>query len=123
MQFSENKSIYLQICDYMAEKITAKEWKEEDKIPSVRELAVTLEVNANTVVRSYEYLSDLQIIYTKRGLGYFVASKGYTLAKKYLKEEFLNEMLPIIFQRMMVLDIDIHDIENKFQQYLTKNKK
>ena len=72
MQFKENKAIYLQIADLICEDIAAGKFKEDDKIPSVREYATTLEVNANTCARAFDWLQGMDIIYTKRGLGYFV---------------------------------------------------
>ncbi|HRN58369.1 MAG TPA: GntR family transcriptional regulator, partial [Agriterribacter sp.] len=52
MQFKDSQSIYLQIADYVCEKILLGEWKAEQRIPSVRELAVQLEVNPNTVMHT-----------------------------------------------------------------------
>jgi DNA-binding transcriptional regulator YhcF (GntR family) len=65
MQFRESQAIYLQIADYVCEKIMLKEWKAEERIPSVRELAVQLEVNPNTVMRTYEFLQQQEIIYNQ----------------------------------------------------------
>ena len=48
--------------------------QEEERILSVREYAATVEVNANTVVRTYDYLQGQEIIYNKRGIGYFVSA-------------------------------------------------
>jgi len=45
MQFKESQAIYLQIADYVCEQVLLKEWKTDQRIPSVRELAVQLEVN------------------------------------------------------------------------------
>ena len=58
MQFKDSQSIYLQIADYVCEKILLGEWKAEERIPSVRELAVQLEVNPNTVMRTFDFLQQ-----------------------------------------------------------------
>jgi DNA-binding transcriptional regulator YhcF (GntR family) len=76
MKFKESKSIYLQIADRICDEILQGQYKEEERIPSVREYAATVEVNANTVVRSFDYLQGQDIIYNKRGLGYFVLQGG-----------------------------------------------
>lgn len=123
MIFSDNKSIYLQICDYLCEQIVSKEYSNEDKIPSVRDLAMDLEVNTNTVVKAYEQLTVWEIIYTKRGLGYFVASKGFSNAKKRLKQEFIEEMMPQVFNRIQLLDISFEELQTKFTQFQNKQKK
>ena len=57
MEFSQSQAIYLQIADFVCEKILLKEWPPESRIPSVRELAVQLEVNPNTVMRTFESCS------------------------------------------------------------------
>ena len=72
MEFNSDKAIYLQIADYICDQIQMKKWKSNEKIPSVRELGVMLEVNPNTIMRAYDYLQQQEIIFTKRGMGYFV---------------------------------------------------
>lgn len=66
MKFKESKSIYLQIADRINDEILQGQYAEEGRIPSVREYAATVEVNANTVVRTYDYLQGQEIIYNKR---------------------------------------------------------
>jgi DNA-binding transcriptional regulator YhcF (GntR family) len=68
MQFRETVSIYLQIADYICERILLKQWKVEERIPSVRELAMQLEVNPNTVMRTYDFMQQQSIIYNQRGI-------------------------------------------------------
>ena len=67
MKFKESKSIYLQIADRIMDEILRMVYPEEGRVPSVREYAAMVEVNANTVVRSYDYLQGQEIIYNKRG--------------------------------------------------------
>ena len=74
MTFKENKPIYLQIADRIMDEILQEVYEEEGRILSVREYAGIVEVNANTVVRTYDYLQSQGIIYNKRGLGYFVST-------------------------------------------------
>ncbi|HEV3326742.1 MAG TPA: GntR family transcriptional regulator, partial [Puia sp.] len=73
MQFRESQAIYLQIADYVCERILLKEWPPGDRVPSVRELAVLLEVNPNTVMRTYEFLQQQAILFNQRGIGFFAA--------------------------------------------------
>ena len=61
MKFKESKSIYLQIADRICDEILQGQYTEEERIPSVREYAATVEVNANTVVRTYDYLQGQEI--------------------------------------------------------------
>jgi DNA-binding transcriptional regulator YhcF (GntR family) len=73
MNFKDNKAIYLQIADRIGDQILSGALTPEGKVPSVRELAAEIEVNANTVARTYDHLQQNGVIYTKRGLGYFVS--------------------------------------------------
>ena len=73
MNFKDNKAIYLQIADRIGNQILSGTLTPDGKVPSVRELAAEIEVNANTVARTYDHLQQSGVIYTKRGLGYFVS--------------------------------------------------
>ena len=72
MEFRDNKPIYLQIGDVICEKILSGELKAEDRLMSVREYGALIGVNPNTMMRTYEKLTDDGVIYNKRGIGYFV---------------------------------------------------
>ena len=85
MQFRETVSIYLQIADYICERILLKQWKVDERIPSVRELAMQLEVNPNTVMRTYDFMQQQSIIYNQRGIGYFVSPDAVQIAMLYRK--------------------------------------
>ena len=117
MKFKESKSIYLQIADRICDEILQGQYKEEERIPSVREYAATVEVNANTVVRSFDYLQSQGIIYNKRGLGYFVALEGRERILGLRKEVFLKEELPEFFRQLKTLDISITEIEEMYKEY------
>ena len=54
MNFKESKAIYLQIADRICDEVLLGQYREEERIPSVREYAAVVEVNANTVMRSYD---------------------------------------------------------------------
>lgn len=118
MQFQTNgQAIYLQIADYVCEKVLLKEWVGDDKIPSVRELAVELEVNPNTVARTYEFLKQQDIIYDKRGIGYFISPNGYKNAVTYRKHEFTEKEMPAVFRIMFMLGIEMDDLKPRFEKF------
>ena len=120
MKFKESKSIYLQIADRICDEILQGQYKEEERIPSVREYAATVEVNANTVVRSFDYLQGQDIIYNKRGLWYFVAPGGRERILELRKAVFLRDELPEFFRQLKMLDIPLGDVEKMYQDYLQK---
>jgi GntR family transcriptional regulator len=117
MQFNPSQSIYLQIADYVCEKILLKQWKAGDKAPSVRDLAVQLEVNPNTVMRTYDWLQQSGIIYNQRGIGFFVAADGLTNALVQRRKEFLEKELPILFRNLYLLDMGPEDLKTPFEQF------
>ena len=117
MEFKNNEAIYLQIAAFVSDQILMGKWPGGQKIPSVRDMAVELEVNPNTVMRSYEFLQGLEIIYNKRGLGLFVAEDGFDKVKAYRKENFVRQNLPELFKNMYLLGISIDEISLQYQHF------
>ena len=110
MEFSEPKGIYLQIADQIRERILRGEWKEGQRIPSIRELAVELGVNPNTITRSYQKLLERELISNQRGRGYFVGKHAAERAVNEMKEEFLRDELPRVIGTMQLLGIGVDEI-------------
>ncbi len=123
MEFGENNAIYLQIADQLCEQILKQIWKPEDRIPSVRDLAVQIEVNPNTVMRTFNYLQEKGIIFNKRGIGYFVADKGFEKTKALKKDDFINTELPQLFKTMELLHLTVDDIHIQYKKYKKQNNK
>lgn len=118
MNFDDHKPIYLQISDTICEKILNDEYREEERIPSIRELGTMFGVNPNTVMRSYEYLKSIDIIYDKRGVGFFISPNARKAAKKMYKQEFIETELPAIIKKIKLLDIDVDEITTKIKDKL-----
>jgi|SRR5688572_3242106 len=116
MEFNQPKGIYQQIADQMRDRILAGEWQEGERIPSVRELAVGVGVNPNTVTKSYQALLDREIIENQRGLGYFVAADAKRRIVDEMKKEFVREELPRVFRTMRLLGMRLQDLEPYFAQ-------
>lgn len=117
MDFNNTRAIYLQICDWLCSQILSGKWAEGERIPSVRELAVQLEVNPNTVMRSYDMLQNQQIIVNKRGVGFFVVEDALGKIRALKKSQFVNETLPELFQNMSVLGISLDDLSDYYRQW------
>ena len=113
MNFKDNKAIYLQIADLLCDEILAGSYAEDERTPSVREYATKVEVNANTCARAYDWMQGQNIIYTKRGLGYFVCSGAKEAIMKMKKMEFFNEFLPELARKMQVLGIGKEELIEK----------
>ena len=111
MKFNKPKAIYMQIADYICENILAEELKGGDRIQSVREMAAQVEVNPNTVARTFSYLQEKEIIFNKRGVGYFVAEDALERTKAIKKEAFLIHYVPEVFKMMELLGISFEDLK------------
>lgn len=122
MEFKEKKSIYVQIADYICESILKGEWQEGDRISSVREFAVEIEVNPNTVMRAYSYLQDEGIIFNKRGIGYFVGENSMEKIMKIKKEEFVKNELPYFFKVIEMLSIDFDSLHKMYDEYRSRGE-
>lgn len=114
MIFTNDKAIFIQMADRLCDEILAGKYKDDDRIPSVREYAVMLEVNANTAVKAYDELSRANIIYNKRGLGYFVTPGAKKQILKDRKKEFMKERLPELFRQMQLLGITLEDVKSEY---------
>ncbi|WDF67495.1 GntR family transcriptional regulator [Sphingobacterium oryzagri] len=121
MDFNSNKAIYLQIAEHVCEHIMLGTWKAEEKIPSVRDLAVQLEVNPNTVMRTYDLLQQKSIIANKRGIGFFLTPDAMQEVKSYRKAQFLEEELPQLFRNIYILGIDLDELQKRYQAFVTQN--
>jgi GntR family transcriptional regulator len=121
MEFKDNQAIYLQIGDYVGEQILLDRWKEGDRILSVRELGVDLQVNPNTVMRTYDFLQTNEIIFNKRGVGYFVAEDAKNKIINYRRKQFLEAELPYFFKNMQLLGMNFEDIKAQYEVFIKNN--
>ncbi len=110
MEFHKNKPIYLQIVDVISQRIVSKEWKEETKIPTVKELAKELEVNHNTLMRSLELLQSEDILMSKRGVGLFLTKSSYKNALELMRKSFYENQVPDFFATMNSLKITLGEL-------------
>lgn len=116
MDFKTNKPIYLQIVDFCFQKVLTNEWLEDGRIPSVRELGTLLQVNPNTAMRAFEYMQAEDIIYSKRGMGYYVRENARKQILILQKKEFFDEILPETFNAMDILDISIDEVVDRYNK-------
>lgn len=105
MQFDNHKSIYLQLVDLLCEHILTGKWPPGEKIPSVREMGTLVQVNPNTVLRAYDYIQQKNIIFNKRGIGYFVEDIAVERILELRREEFFELTVPQFFKTMRLLRV------------------
>ena len=118
MQFNDNQPIWLQIYDHACRAIVSGRWPERERIPSIRELAVTLQVNPNTVMRAYDKLGSDGLILIRRGMGFFVAEGSQARTLEAQRHEFIRVELHTMFARMDELGMD----KTNYDWYLNLRK-
>jgi GntR family transcriptional regulator len=123
MEFRQNQPIYLQIAEYVCEQILLKKWKLGEKIVSIRDIAVVMEVNPNTVQRAYDVLQQQGIITNKRGVGYFTEEKAMEKILAFRREQFMENELPVFLRNLYLLQIDMKDLKSKYDQFVKDNFK
>ena len=73
--------IYLQIAEGIRQAVAAGIYLPGESLPSLRALAIDVQVNPNTVQRAYDELAREGLIYARRGKGLFVAEEGAVAAQ------------------------------------------
>lgn len=122
MDFKEAQAIYMQIADVVCEHILTGKWTATDRIPSVRELGMQLQVNPNTVMRAYELLQSREIIYNKRGIGFFVAEDAREKVLDMQRTNFINNELPAVYRNMLLLGIPVEQMVRGYEAYKQKKE-
>lgn len=117
MNYNANQSIFIQIADRVCDRVLSGEYQADARIPSVRELSVEMEVNPNTVMRSFERLQANDIIYNKRGIGYFISPEAKSKILKMRHNQFIKEVLPAVFKEMHLLGVNMEELAEAYHQY------
>ena len=120
MNFNDNKAIYLQIADRIGDQILSGKLTPEGKVPSVRELAAEIEVNANTVARTYDHLQQNGIIYTKRGLGYFVSPDANDKIVASRRDQLMKGEMDYFLGQLKAVGITPAELQGLYNAYLEK---
>ena len=121
MNYNTNQSIFIQIADRICDRVLSGEYQEEGRIPSVREMAVEMEVNPNTIMRTFERLQAHEIIYNKRGIGYFISPEAKNKICHMRHNQFVKEVLPSVFKEMNLLGISLDELTKAYTLYTSIN--
>jgi DNA-binding transcriptional regulator YhcF (GntR family) len=116
MEFGDHKTIFLQIRDWLVDQILTGKLAPGDRIPSVRELAADIEVNRNTVMRSYALMEQEGIIDNRRGIGFFVSDQARQRLATDEKVQFIRDELPKIVHQAKVLKMTLSDFQPLIDQ-------
>ena len=88
-------------------RVLSGEWAEGERVVSVREMATSVGVNPNTVMRSYERLEADGIIFNRRGIGFFVSEGAKEHIRQLERQKFMDEELPKLRERLQLLGLTI----------------
>lgn len=117
MQFNTQKPIYMQIADHITDQILSGNWADGTRIPSVRDMAVEMEVNPNTVARTYAWLQEQEIISMQRGIGYFTDEHASRKARVMRKQEFIRDWVPELIRNMRLIHMSIEEFNDLYAAY------
>jgi len=107
MNFNESSPIYLQIADKLCDGVLSGLYTAGQRIPSVREMAVAIEVNPNTVQRTYTTLQQWGIVEMRRGQGYFVAADALARTRTRRRRMLEQEEIPRLLEYLNALSMSI----------------
>lgn len=97
-QFQSNMPIYLQLVDNFKHRIVSGELKAGLKLESVRDLAITYEVNPNTMQRALAELERDGLVYANRTIGRFITEDEELIVK--MREEIAHEIIVRFIQQI-----------------------
>lgn len=121
MEFQDNVPIYQQIEKYLYRQIALGKIKPGEKVPSVRQLAVDLTVNVNTVQRALNQMNTEGILEVKRGLGSFVTENIYLIHKK--REELIQDIMREFLESTRQLGLTPKQTLEELKSFISKEEK
>ena len=120
MNFIDGQPIFIQIAERLSDEILAGIYLADSRVPGVRDYSVLLEVNVNTTVKAYDLLAQRGVLYSKRGLGYFVAPEAQQLILDNRRRHFFETEVPRIAQKMQQLGISTETLTEALASELKK---
>jgi GntR family transcriptional regulator len=116
---SNGLPIYMQIVQQIKTSVAMGRLQPEDPLPSVRQLAVELAVNPNTVARAYLDLEIEGVIYKRQGAGTFVSSQGVRVSKNE-RRKVLSELIEKALVEGINLGLDEEELRETFERVLER---
>ncbi|SEN55258.1 GntR family transcriptional regulator [Mesobacillus persicus] len=119
-EFQASKPIYMQIVDKIISEIAQGKQLPGDKLPSVREMAVQMGVNPNTIQRTYTELERMQIVESRRGQGTFVSENKALMEE--LGRNMQEEIMENFIRKMEEIGVTRDQLVVLLQSYLGEGK-
>ena len=112
--FDNERPIYIQLVEMIRIEIVSGKFKKGQKIPSVRELALIMKVNPNTMQKALVELENEQLIYTERTNGKYETKKEKIIEK--VKKELAKEIVDNYLNSMKNIGIDYNSAVEYLQE-------
>lgn len=119
---TDGKPVYIQVKEWIENRIIKGVWKPGDQLPSLRELSAEFRINQNTIVRTYEAIVRDGTAYSVRGMGYYVADCALESILQRRRKEFYDSTLPRFLDQITALRIDPVEIANEYLLKLKNNE-
>ena len=116
MNFIDGQPIFVQIAERLSDEILQGKYGADCRVPGVRDYSVLLEVNVNTTVKAYDLLAQRGVLYSRRGLGYFVAADAQESIRNSRRHDFFQHELPRMVQKMKQLGITLEELAQAFNE-------
>ncbi|MFD1739453.1 PLP-dependent aminotransferase family protein [Bacillus salitolerans] len=113
--YKDKAHLFHEVYDYVVNRIGSKEWKEHDKLPSVRQLAEELQVNRLTVLKAYQLLKKHNKVYVKDKVGYYVQTPLPSLVDL---DNLNNPIVTAYVQKNALSEIHQAKVKYNFSQAL-----
>ena len=120
IDYKDRRPIYEQIVSSIEELAVRGVLEPDSQLPSVRQLAVELSINPNTIQRAYSQLEKTGVIYSVKGKGNFVAADPQRLREEKM-EQILQEMEKLLRQAL-ALGVGRERMENWLHSLLEKEE-
>ncbi|GAF37460.1 GntR family transcriptional regulator [Lentilactobacillus farraginis] len=121
MKFDDKIPIYYQIKEYIYRQMITGKLEPGEKMPAVRQLAVDLTVNVNTIQRALSELVTEKMVESKRGRGNFVTED--TSKIKELKDKLIMEQLKQMYDGLQKLGVSDQEILDYVSRYVKEQER
>lgn len=115
MIYQNERAIYVRIAERICDDILSGKYAEEERVPSVRELAAEYEVNTNTALRAFDILQRDGILAQQRGIGMLVERGARRRIRAARRKAFMEHDMPDFFRRLRLLGMTIDDVVEAWQ--------
>ena len=112
--FDNERPIYIQLVEIIRTQIVSGNLQKGERLPSVRELALTMKVNPNTMQKALVELENEGLVYTERTNGKFVTENENLIEK--VKKDLAKEKVNTYLNSMKNIGISFEEAINYLQE-------